>query len=227
MDFSIQFPDPRNAEDDGLVAVGGELSTEYLLSAYSQGLFPWFNEGEPILWWSPNPRMVLYPERFKLSASLRQKIKSNKYRVAVDEAFDQVIENCASSKRRGQEGTWITSDMLDAYKELHRLGFAHSVETYKEGKVIGGLYGISIGKAFFGESMFHHEADASKIALYYLCELMKDWEYHFIDVQQSTSHLRSLGAEDIDRSQFLLDLEKALEFPTKKGTWILDEKGNQ
>lgn len=219
MDYAIQFPDPNFAEDDGLVAVGGELSTAYLLSAYSQGLFPWYNQGEPILWWSPNPRMILYPDRFRLSKSLQQKIRSRKYSILTDTAFSQVIENCAKKERKEQHGTWITEDMMAAYKILHDLGYAHSVETYREGKLIGGLYGISLGKVFFGESMFFHETDGSKIALYGLCQLMEEWKFHFIDVQQSTMHLRSLGAEDVARETFLKELKKALQHKTKKGPW--------
>jgi leucyl/phenylalanyl-tRNA--protein transferase len=219
MAFEIQFPDPNEAEDDGLVAVGGNLSMEFLLSAYSQGIFPWFNEGEPLLWWSPNPRMVLFPNNFRCSSSLQQSLKSQKYNIKIDEKFEDVIQNCAEVKRRGQTGTWITNDMIEAYFKLHQEGYAHSVETYKGKRLVGGLYGVSLGKAFFGESMFYKERDASKIALFHLNELMLSWDFHFIDVQQSTSHLRSLGAVDIQRKQFLFLLKNALVYSTKKGKW--------
>lgn len=215
----IQFPDPGQAEDDGLVAVGGELSSEFILAAYSQGIFPWFKEGEPLLWWSPNPRMVLFPKYFKLSRSLQQTIKSEKYHLKIDENFREVIEACSTIKRKGQSGTWITEDMVTAYTELHHEGFAHCVETYRDDQLIGGLYGLSLGKVFFGESMFHSEKDASKFALYHLNQLMLKWDYHFIDVQQSTPHLRSLGAIDVPRDEFLSMLRGALNFSTKKGNW--------
>lgn len=215
----IQFPDPNEAEDDGLVSIGGDLSAEFLLSAYSQGIFPWFNEGEPILWWSPNPRMVLFPKDFKCSDSLRQILKSSRYSVRIDDNFEGVIRACAGIKRRGQTGTWITNDMIDAYTHLHKKGFAHSVETYHGNSLVGGLYGVSLGKAFFGESMFYKERDASKVALFHLNELMLTWDFHFIDVQQSTNHLRSLGAVDIPRRKFLLLLKEAVSFPTNAGKW--------
>ncbi|MBN1950424.1 MAG: leucyl/phenylalanyl-tRNA--protein transferase [Bacteroidales bacterium] len=222
MEEMIQFPDPNLAENDGLVAVGGSLSRDYLISAYSQGLFPWFNEGEPILWWSPNPRMVLYPHRFKISSSLKQRLHSKKYFVKADTNFNRVIENCAMVSRKGQRGTWITSDMVEAYTELHIHGYAHSIETYEGDQLVGGLYGISLGRAFFGESMFYYKTDASKFALYHLSSLMQQWEYHFIDVQQSTVHLRSLGAEDLDRRRFLEELKEALKYPTKQERWKID-----
>ena len=219
MALTIQFPDPREADDKGLVAVGGELSNDYLLAAYAQGVFPWFNEGEPILWWSPNPRMVLFPKDFKCSDSFMQTLRSNKYSVRVDEQFEEVIRNCAEVERPGQKGTWITKGMIKAYSQLHLDGYAHSVETYRNHKLVGGLYGVSLGKAFFGESMFHYERDASKVALYFLTRLMLKWDFHFIDVQQSTPHLKKMGAVDMERDQFLLKLEKALGFPTLKGKW--------
>jgi leucyl/phenylalanyl-tRNA--protein transferase len=219
MALTIQFPDPREADDKGLVAVGGELSNDYLLAAYAQGVFPWFNEGEPILWWSPNPRMVLFPKDFKCSDSFMQTLRSNKYSVRVDEQFEEVIRNCAEVERPGQKGTWITKGMIKAYSQLHLDGYAHSVETYRNHKLVGGLYGVSLGKAFFGESMFHYERDASKVALYFLTRLMLKWDFHFIDAQQSTPHLKKMGAVDMERDQFLLKLEKALCFPTLKGKW--------
>jgi leucyl/phenylalanyl-tRNA--protein transferase len=222
MSLEIIFPNPNEAEDDGLIAVGGSLTVDYLLAAYSQGVFPWFGEGEPILWWSPNPRMVLFPKEFKCSASLLQVIRSKKFEVRVDESFSEVIKNCALIKRKDQEGTWITKKMLEAYIELHKQGFAHSFETYENGKLVGGLYGVSLGRAFFGESMFHKAANASKVAFYYLAQTMIDWQFDFIDAQQSTNHLKSLGAKDIERELFLRLLEISIKQPTKKGKWQLN-----
>ncbi len=219
MAFEIQFPDPNQSDDEGLIAVGGNLSKEFLLAAYSQGLFPWFNEADPILWWSPNPRMVLYPHNFKCSKSLRQVLKKKLFTVKIDTNFNKVIEACAKVKRNKEQGTWITKDMQKAFINLHQEGYAHSVETYLNEKLVGGLYGISLGKAFFGESMFYSVDNASKVALFYLVELMKKWDYWFIDVQQSTKHLRSLGAKEIDREDFLKTLKACLSHSTKKGPW--------
>jgi leucyl/phenylalanyl-tRNA---protein transferase len=221
---TIQFPDPSLAEDDGLLAVGGELSAEYLLAAYSRGIFPWFSEGEPILWWSPDPRMVLNPRQFKCSKSLRQKLNSKKFTVKLDTRFKSIIQKCARAKRKQQSGTWITADMIEAYCGLHKLGFAHSVETYLDKNLVGGLYGVSLGRAFFGESMFYEVTDASKIALDALCRLLSEWDFHFIDVQQSTGHLKSLGAEDIPREVFLSRLSEALKYPTKAGKWRIENQ---
>jgi leucyl/phenylalanyl-tRNA--protein transferase len=219
MTFPYHFPDPNLADDDGLVAAGGELSEDFLLSAYAQGLFPWFNEGEPILWWSPNPRMIILPQDFKCSSSFKQTLNSKRFTLSVDENFESVIRNCSQKKRIGQEGTWITDEMIEAYCKLHKNGYAHSFETWHGGKLAGGLYGISLGKAFYGESMFYHETDASKYALFKLCEYLKVLEFQFIDVQQSTSHLKSLGAKNVKRDAFLKMNSKAIEFPTKKGKW--------
>jgi leucyl/phenylalanyl-tRNA---protein transferase len=222
MALEIVFPDPDQADDDGLIAIGGSLSVEFLTAAYTQGLFPWFNEGEPILWWSPNPRMVLFPEEFICSKSLFQKIRSHRFVVKIDENFDEVIRNCAEIGRTGQEGTWISKEIMEAYIKLHALGIAHSVETYHDGVLVGGLYGVSFGRAFFGESMFHRVTDASKVALYYLSKLMVQWEFHFIDVQQSTNHLRSLGAKDMPREVFLKMLKESLAYPTKQEKWEIE-----
>jgi len=224
MESIIQFPDPNLAEDDGLVAVGGELSAEYLLSAYSQGLFPWFNEGEPILWWSPNPRMILYPRKFIFRKSLLQRKRNAEFSFRMDTAFKKVMNNCAQVNRKDQKGTWISPDMINAYCSLHELGYAHCVETYQEDRLVGGLYGISLGKVFFGESMFYHVRDASKLALAVLCEKLAEWDYHFIDVQQSTPHLRSLGAEDMERSKFLIMLQEALTYSSRKGKWRIEHQ---
>ncbi|MBN2276065.1 MAG: leucyl/phenylalanyl-tRNA--protein transferase [Bacteroidales bacterium] len=223
MPYHYVFPEPEMADKDGFIAAGGDLSVESLISAYSSGIFPWYSEGSPILWWSPDPRLVLYPDKLKLSSSLKHTIRRRRFTVLFDNDFTAVINNCASIKRKSQEGTWITGDMQQAYIRLHHQGYAHSVETYFEGKLAGGLYGVSLGKAFFGESMFHRVSDASKIALYYLVEQIKQWDFHFIDAQQSTNHLRRLGAEEIPRKEFLLQLRRALEYPTRRGKWKMKE----
>ncbi len=215
----IDFPNPENATQEGLVAVGGDLRIERLLKAYSEGIFPWYSEGQPILWFSPDPRMVLYPDRFKRSSSLQRLIKSNRYTLRIDTNFESVIKACASVPRPGQDGTWITPEMIDAYIELHRLGYAHSFETYRDGSLIGGLYGLSLGAAFFGESMFHQAPDASKFAFHHLVALSIKWNFNFIDAQTPTPHLASLGAENISRSQFLKELETALSAESRIGHW--------
>jgi leucyl/phenylalanyl-tRNA---protein transferase len=220
-DTIIQFPDPNLADDEGIVAVGGELSPRFLLSAYMQGIFPWFSDDQPILWWSPNPRLILYPKDFKISNSLKQLIRSKKFEIRIDVDFARVIDNCSKVYRAGQDGTWITSEMKNAYVELHRLGFAHSFETYWNGKLVGGLYGVSLGNAFFGESMFFLERDASKFALYNLVNWCLDNGFTLIDAQQPTAHLKSLGAIEVERTFFLDLLGKCLERPTLSGKWSI------
>jgi leucyl/phenylalanyl-tRNA--protein transferase len=213
------FPDPGLANGDGLLAVGGDLSPERLLLSYSNGIFPWYSDGDPILWWSPDPRMVLFPDKFKVSKSLKQSLKHKNLNVMFDTAFEEVMDRCSKVPRFGQRGTWITKEMKEAYTRLHRLGVAHSAETYLNGRLAGGLYGVSLGKAFFGESMFHTERDASKVALFYLINKLKDWGFHFIDAQVETAHLKRLGAENIPRNTFLELLRKALQYPTIKNKW--------
>ncbi|MCG8701134.1 MAG: leucyl/phenylalanyl-tRNA--protein transferase [Bacteroidales bacterium] len=215
----FEFPDPNKANDDGLVAIGGDLTPGYLLSAYAQGVFPWFSDGDPIMWWSPNPRMLLKPADFRLSKSLRLLIQKNIFEVKYDTNFEAVIENCAQKPRKGQDGTWITGEMKEAYLELHRLGYVHSVETYHEGDLVGGLYGVSLGKAFFGESMFFKKSNASKVAFYHLVQIAQKLGFHFIDAQQSTSHLASLGAINVDRKDFLNMVNTALQYKSYKGNW--------
>jgi leucyl/phenylalanyl-tRNA--protein transferase len=219
MSFEYQFPDPRTADSDGLLAAGGDLSIESLVTAYSRGIFPWYDKRSPILWWSPDPRLVLFPSQFKMSASLKQRIRSRKYDVKIDSNFEAVIGYCAETRRKGQRGTWITDEMRQAYITLHHEGFAHSFETWHEGEMVGGLYGVSLGRAFFGESMFHLKTDASKIALAGLVRWSLDHEFHFIDAQQSTSHLKSMGAEEINRNDFLELLAEAIKLPTLRGKW--------
>ncbi|MDK2909419.1 MAG: leucyl/phenylalanyl-tRNA---protein transferase [Bacteroidales bacterium] len=209
----------KQAEEAGLVGIGGNLSIKSLLSAYSSGLFPWYTEGEPIMWWSPDPRTLLIPEKFKLSHSLRQTLRKNKFQVTVDTVFPQVINACRVTPRKDQTGTWITSEVEKAYTSFHKAGYAHSFETWFEGKLVGGLYGVSLGKAFFGESMFHHMTDASKVAFYYLVQFALHHGFLFIDAQMKTEHLLSLGAETIPRAEFLKVLQSALQWPTIKGKW--------
>lgn len=201
-----RFPDPALAEPDGLLAVGNDLRAERLLVAYSQGIFPWYNDDTPILWYSPHERFVLFPDELKISKSLRQVIRSTRFNVTHDHAFAEVIAACAGQPRRGQDGTWITKDMQEAYNRLHRLGRAHSVEVWSDSKLTGGLYGIGLGTVFCGESMFSGEANASKVALTSLCQSGK---YSLIDCQVYTDHLASLGARLIPRWEYLGYLSKS------------------
>jgi leucyl/phenylalanyl-tRNA--protein transferase len=215
----VVFPPPEQAHPSGLLAVGGDLSTARLLEAYRLGIFPWYSENEPILWWSPDPRLVLDPGDFSISRSLRKTLKKRTFAVTFDQAFGDVMRACATVPREGQPGTWITDEMQEAYERLHRLGYAHSVETWFHGELAGGLYGVSLGKAFFGESMFHRRTDASKVALAALVERLKSWDFHFIDAQMTTEHLLRLGATELPRRIFLRRLAEALKSPTKKGKW--------
>lgn len=213
------FPNPGLAEPDGLVAVGGDLSVERLLQAYAHGIFPWYSEGQDILWWSPDPRMLLFPQHFKRSKNLIKTVKHGDFQVKFDNNFKSVISNCSQVPRKGQSGTWITDDMKEAYIRLHEAGFAHSVETYRNEKLVGGLYGVSLGGVFFGESMFHTVSDASKVSLWHLVDRALGWNFDFIDVQQDTTHLRSFGAKTYDRKKFLFLLKNSLKKLTRKGKW--------
>ncbi|MEJ2594085.1 MAG: leucyl/phenylalanyl-tRNA--protein transferase [bacterium] len=215
----LMFPDPRLGEKDGLLAIGGDLQPDRLLLAYRNGIFPWYAEGQPILWWSPDPRMVLFPEKFKRHKNLRRTVESGKFTVRFDFNFEKVVALCSKVPRRGQGGTWITPEMIAAYLTLYKMGYGHSVETYKDGKLVGGLYGLSLGHVFFGESMFHLETDASKVALWHLVDRLIAWGFDLIDVQQETAHLRSLGGESMDRTKFLTLLDKFIRKPTRKGSW--------
>jgi leucyl/phenylalanyl-tRNA--protein transferase len=197
---------------NGLLAAGGDLSSARLLDAYRHGIFPWFGAGDPILWWSPDPRMVLIPAEFKCSNSLRKTLRRGAFQLRSDTAFEQVMRACAAP-RHGQDGTWIQEEMVRAYCELHRLGCAHSVETWMDGELVGGLYGISIGKMFYGESMFSRRTDASKIALAHLCAQLQRWDFGMIDCQMNTPHLASLGAREIPRKEFLSCLQELINYP--------------
>jgi len=217
----IIFPPPHFATKDGLLAVGGDLSQKRLLLAYSLGIFPWFSDEEPLLWWSPDPRLVLYPGEIKVSRSLKKIIKKGIFRVTMDTAFERVITACAQVRLQQNEGTWIGKDMLKAYCQLHKSGFAHSVEAWQEEELAGGLYGIALGRCFFGESMFTYVSNASKAALVTLAEYLQALSFDLIDCQITTKHLLRFGAREIPRNIFLKQLAKALAAPTIKGRWTL------
>ena len=212
------FPPLEAASPEGLLAVGGDLNPDRLLSAYRQGVFPWFSDGQPILWWSPNPRAILYPADLHISRSLRKSLRTQGFEVTADRAFDDVIQRCAES-RNAREGTWITSGMQEAYCTLYRMGYAHSVETWQNGQLVGGLYGLAIGKAFFGESMFSQITDASKTALVALSVSLTAGGYHFIDCQVVSEHLNSLGAKAVPRYRFSSELKQAVETPVNETPW--------
>jgi leucyl/phenylalanyl-tRNA--protein transferase len=216
------FPDPGLADPDGLLAVGGDLSEKRLLAAYSMGIFPWYMEGSPILWWSPDPRLVLMPSELRVSRSLRQTLKRGTYRVTADRCFDRVIVKCATTQGRSAQGTWITGEMRDAYRRLHDSGFCHSVETWCGDELAGGLYGVAIGGAFFGESMFSERSDASKVALVRLVEHLAAWGFRLVDCQVTTEHLLRLGARMVARPLFLAALKEAVCIPTRRGRWSFD-----
>ncbi len=215
----LLFPPPDHAEPDGLLAVGGDLSSERLLLAYQMGIFPWYDDGLPILWWSPDPRLILEPADFHLSRRLRRTLRQGRFQVTFDRAFAAVILACATVPRKEQDGTWITAEMRQAYIRLHELGYAHSVETWLEGNLVGGIYGISLGRCFFGESMFSYERDASKTAIAVLVDHLMRWSFHMLDAQVTSPHLISLGAKEIPRKVFLEKLRVALELPALRGRW--------
>lgn len=203
LNHHLLFPDVEKADDDGLLAVGGDLSPERLLLAYKNGIFPWFNEDSMILWWSPDPRMVLFPNKIKISKSMAQVIKSNKFRITWNTQFEEVVNACSAIKRKGQAGTWITPEMKSAYLKLHQMGIAKSIEVWENDNLVGGLYGIDLGNVFCGESMFSRKSNASKFAFISLARELQQKEYKLIDCQVYTAHLESLGAEEIPRKQFI------------------------
>lgn len=204
----LVFPPVNLANKDGLLAIGGDLSAERLLLAYKSGIFPWYNQGEPIIWYSPNPRMVLFPKNLKISKSMKQIIRKNEFSVTFNENFSEVISNCKNSYREGQGGTWITDEMQQAYINLHQLGVAKSVEVWKEDELVGGLYGIDLGHVFCGESMFSEVSNGSKLAFIYLVQKLEKENYKLIDCQVYNEHLASLGAKEISRAEFLTYLKK-------------------
>lgn len=210
----LVFPDPSLSEDDGLLAIEGDLSPERLLLAYSNGIFPWFSDDEPILWWSPDPRFIVYPKDIRISHSMKKLLKKNTYRVSFDTCFRDVISNCSNTRK--ETGTWITNEMIEAYCKLHELGYAHSVETWHQDKLVGGLYGISMGKCFFGESMFSTMDNASKVAFITLGKSLEEKGFSMIDCQVHTTHLESLGAVYITREKFLELIKKEISITPLK-----------
>lgn len=219
------FPPLEDAlvEPNGLLAAGGDLSPERLIKAYRCGIFPWFNENETILWWSPDPRMVLFPNELKVSRSLNKILEKRNYEIRVDSAFNQVMQACAAPRKR-QSGTWIHSDMISAYTILHEMGLAHSVETWIDGELKGGLYGITQGKMFFGESMFSRVNNASKIAFVHLVKQLEKWNYSMIDCQMKTAHLASFGAREIPRKEFSYRLKESVNYPNQIEKWNFDNE---
>jgi leucyl/phenylalanyl-tRNA--protein transferase len=224
LDTCDSFPplDLALDEPNGLLCAGGDLSPQRIVQAYMRGIFPWFSKDEPILWWSPDPRMALVPAEFKLSRSLHKTLRKSRYRVRLDNNFPAVIQACAKARRKGQAGTWITAEMQAAYIRLHELGYAHSVETWVDDALVGGLYGLAIGKMFYGESMFSHASDASKIALAHLARYLDAQGFGLIDCQMNTPHLASLGAQEMPRSVFIARLHELTAIPPLTGRWPVD-----
>jgi leucyl/phenylalanyl-tRNA--protein transferase len=222
-DSRAKFPDVSLAlrEPNGLLAVGGDLTPRRLITAYMQGIFPWYSQGQPILWWSPDPRAVLFPHRIKVTRSMRKVFRNGGFEVTFDRAFRDVLAACAQPRANSQ-GTWITAEIADAYLHLHRLGLAHSVEAWKNGKLVGGLYGVAIGRVFFGESMFSRVANASKIAFISLVHQLEAWDFAVIDCQIQSDHLRSLGSEDIPRAKFVSILKRDCRMHADRKKWSLD-----
>jgi leucyl/phenylalanyl-tRNA--protein transferase len=216
------FPDPRLADPSGLIAVGGDLHPERLLRAYALGIFPWYSEGQPILWHSPDPRFVLHLEDLHVPRTLRQRARHRPYTLKMDTDFDEVIEACATAPREGQDGTWITAEMEEAYIALHELGFAHSIEAWQDGELVGGLYGVALGGVFFGESMFARAPDASKLAFVALAQQLRRWGFALLDSQVHTHHVARFGAADIDRADYLRELREGLRRPTRRGRWAFE-----
>lgn len=218
----IGFPAPEQAEPDGLLAIGGDLEPRRLLTAYAQGIFPWYSEGLPILWHCPDPRTVLLPADLHVPRSLHRTLRRGTYRITLDSAFERVIRACAETPRPEQDSTWITADMISAYVRLHELGFAHSAEAWLDGELVGGVYGVSLGACFFGESMFAVRPDASKAAFVRLVRQLEVWSFELVDCQVYTEHLERFGAVDWPRSHFLTRLAASLEQPTRRGPWSFD-----
>lgn len=215
------FPDPTLADEDGLLAVGGDLSPERLLMAYGRGIFPWYSDHAPILWWSPDPRLILEPSRMHVPVRVERILRQRQFSFTTDTAFEQVITLCARTPRPGAHGTWIVPEMLSAYCRLHELGFAHSIEVWSHDTLVGGLYGVALGRAFFGESMFYREPNASKAGLVTLVRALDRAGYTLFDCQQTTQHMLRFGGFEVSRNGFLLRLEQALELSTDRGPWRL------
>lgn len=215
----IVFPPPHLATAEGLLAVGGDLSRKRLLLAYRMGIFPWYSKGDPILWWSTDPRLVLYPEELHTSRSLKKVIRKGLFKITMDTVFEKVIFACANARRNTGPGTWIMPEMIAAYCDLFQAGYAHSVEAWHEGVLVGGLYGVSVGRCFFGESMFSNVSNASKVCLAHLAGYLKTYAFDLIDCQVKTDHLMRLGAREISRRDFLMRLHKSVRKETLKGNW--------
>ena len=217
------FPDPSLADPSGLLGVGGDLDPERLLLAYRSGIFPWYSHGQPILWWSPDPRNVLYTRELVVPRALAKRIRQRRYRITLDRAFEDVITGCSEAPRPGQEGTWITQEMRTAYTHLHALGCAHSVEAWEGDRLVGGLYGVSVGRLYAGESMFSRAADASKVAFVHLVRQLEIWGFPMIDSQVHTAHLERFGAREIPRSEYLAGCTSLAADPGRQGPWSFDE----
>lgn len=215
----LVFPDPEEADPDGLVAVGGDLSPRRLITAYSKGIFPWYSETTPILWWSPDPRLVLFPPELHVSRSLRRVLNANRFELTFDADFQAVVSACSATPRPGQHGTWLLPEMIQAYVRLHHMGLAHSVEAWEDGRLVGGLYGVALGRAFFGESMFYKEANASKAALVRLVRFLQHKGFLLLDCQQTTRHMLRFGAREIPRRRFLEMLRTAAVQPWPADPW--------
>jgi leucyl/phenylalanyl-tRNA--protein transferase len=218
----LDFPPAWLARSDGLLCIGGDLSPERLLLAYENGIFPWFSKDEPFLWWSPDPRLVLFPKEINVSKSLNKKIKKNLFKVTIDTAFKQTIVSCAKPRKNEHEGTWLVDEMIEAYIQLHTMGYAHSIETWRDNKLVGGLYGVCLGGSFFGESMFSFESDASKIALVALVNYLKKQHFDLIDCQVTTDHLLNMGACEISRDSFLDIINQSVKRKDIKDIWDPD-----
>lgn len=216
------FPDPELAEESGLLAIGGDLNPHRVLLGYTIGIFPWYSEGQPILWHSPDPRFVLFPDELRVGRTLRRRIKAAPFQVTLDHAFEAVITECALAPRPGQDGTWITDEMRDCYLELHERGYAHSVETWDDGELVGGLYGVALGGVYFGESMFAKAPDASKIGFVHLVRQLAKWNFDLIDSQVYTDHLARFGARHIPRDSYLARLRDGVQGGRKPGAWRFD-----
>jgi leucyl/phenylalanyl-tRNA--protein transferase len=215
----LDFPPAWLARSDGLLCIGGDLSAQRILLAYEKGIFPWFSESEPILWWSPDPRLVLFPENIKVSRSLKKTIKKNTFHLTMDHAFEETILSCAKPRRKEYAGTWLVEEMIEAYIQLHKLGYAHSIETWKDDRLVGGLYGICLGGIFFGESMFSFEDDASKTALTALARHLEQHRFDLIDCQVTTNHLLSMGATEISRNAYLDIIQRSIKRTDLRHVW--------
>ena len=216
------FPDPELAEPNGLLGVGGDLAPERVLLAYQLGIFPWYSEGQPVLWWSPDPRMVLRTDELMVRRSLAKRVRQRRYRITLDRAFAEVIEACGEVPRPGQQGTWITDDMKQAYLALHRQGFAHSVEAWRDDELVGGLYGVAMGRLYCGESMFARAPDASKVAFVHLARQLALWDMPLIDCQVYTDHLARFGAVEVPRTDYLHQISQLVMGPHRPGPWRFD-----